>query len=189
MLDVCLLLILLCCCGMPTSLVTVSAQPANLASTPFPLSEERINKTYNNVLPCLKKRWNGANIQELHNFSFPKDALEHYNHIINITAKYRKTPMHSYAEYSGPWIENWFINSFVDKPLEYFNGLIPLFVQWIDNHLLNKLKEIENELNKVLRKDVIYFAVSQGDNGLEVTLRVINNHSLYDLRTAMFDYS
>jgi hypothetical protein len=148
-----------------------SSHPRELAAGATTLTIERVNATYDAVLPCLKKRWNAANIQELHNFSYPwpyEEAEKHYQEILRVTEKYRHTPMHSYAEYSGPWIENHFITAFIDKPLSYFNGLIPLFVQWIDNHLLNKLKEIEAELNKILRKDIIYFAVSQGDNGLEL---------------------
>lgn len=34
--------------------------------------------------------------------------------------------------YSGPWIENYFIDRFVNKPLQSFGGIFPLFVQWTD---------------------------------------------------------
>jgi hypothetical protein len=84
----------------------------------------------------------------------------------------RWVPPHQYGGYNGPWIENVFIKHFADKPLSYFNGLIPIFIQWIDNQLLPEgygekyLRFIGNELKRLLRPDVIYFTVSQGDIGL-----------------------
>lgn len=38
----------------------------------------------------------------------------------------------SHLGYDGPWIENYFIDAFIDKPLSYFRGFIPLFIQWVD---------------------------------------------------------
>ena len=46
------------------------------------------------------------------------------------TAKYRSNiTMHRFKGYAGPWIENYFISHFIEKPLHYFGGMIPLFIQ------------------------------------------------------------
>ena len=79
----------------------------------------------------------------------------------------------------GPWIENLFIKDFIMKPFKYFNGIVPLFVQWSDYHLHYKrlnnpktgLKYTEEEIfeviSTVLRKNVLYMVVSQANYGIE----------------------
>lgn len=123
-------------------------------------------ETYRKVIPCINSTWmyEGKHVE----FKFPLDAEEHYQTIINRTVDYRKAPVHEYSEYSGPWIENIFINKFIDRPLHSFHGLIPLFIQWIDSQILRgrHFDYIFSELNAVLRPDVIYLAISQGDVGL-----------------------
>jgi hypothetical protein len=88
--------------------------------------------------------------------------------------------------YSGPWIENLFIDKFIKQPFTFFNGIIPLFVQWSDYHLnyRSKLAEKKNKdkhnsetektemelfhlLCTKLRKNVIYMVISQANYGLE----------------------
>jgi hypothetical protein len=114
------------------------------------------------------------------NYIFPKDAVMHYNLLFNATRKFRNIPIHEGSNYKGPWIENLFIERFLSKPLEYFNGLIPLFVQWSDYHLFQK-KNIKNKFNRsvnerdlfieirsFLRTNVIYITVSQANLGLQV---------------------
>ena len=51
----------------------------------------------------------------------------------------------------------------MNKPLSFFNGLIPLFIQWIDTDILSKQDavDINTFLTKELRKDVLYVAISQ----------------------------
>ena len=65
---------------------------------------------------------------------------------------------------TGPWIENIFITKFIDRPLHTYGGLIPIFVQWIDNQILRGkyFDYIHAELNEVLRPSVLYVAISQG---------------------------
>lgn len=79
----------------------------------------------------------------------------------------------------GPWIENLFIDDFIKRPFTYFNGIIPLFVQWSDYHLHYKhiinpethLKYTEEEIfrniSSVLRNNVMYMVVSQANYGIE----------------------
>ncbi len=125
------------------------------------------NTTYANVLPCLKSAWMLAGKDTSH-YTFPHDAEKHYKELKEATEKFRKAPVHEYSNYEGPWIENLFIEKFMDKPLSYFRGFIPLFVQWIDTQILRgpHFNNIHEELNKLLRPGVIYLAVSQGDVGL-----------------------
>ena len=141
-------------------------------------SKERIELTYNRTIACILKRPNIKTDEFLKSkFKFPEDAEHHFDMLKEVTARYRReAPMHSYAGYSGPWIENYFISHFFDKPLSFFNGLIPLFIPWIDIHLWGDLKFLEHGLlDNVLRRDVLYFAVSQGDNGLDmITFNHIN---------------
>lgn len=77
--------------------------------------------------------------------------------------------MHHYGDYSGPWIENYYIKHFIQKPLAYFSGMVPLFIQLVDAYLQqdNLLTDILNALDKKLRDDVIYVAISQLDFGME----------------------
>ena len=80
-------------------------------------------------------------------------------------------PIHKFTLYfnflsfldSGPWIENIFISKYMDKPLSFFNGLIPIFIQWIDTDIASKVDAIDINifLTKELRKNVLYVAVSQ----------------------------
>jgi len=99
---------------------------------------------------------------------FPEDAEYHFEELKNRTARFRQAPVHEYANYEGPWIENIFIKEFMDRPLSYFNGFIPIFIQWIDTQILRgrHFDNIYNELSGILRPNVIYLAISQGDVGL-----------------------
>jgi hypothetical protein len=56
----------------------------------------------------------------------------------------------------------------MDRPLHSFNGLIPLYIQWIDTQILRGryFDYIFYELKDLLRPNVLYVAVSQGDVGL-----------------------
>jgi len=125
--------------------------------------------TYEKVLPCILDTWMMKDRQQsASEFKFPDDAQYHYELIKNITNSYRYAPVHEYAGYEGPWIENIFISTFIDRPLHTFGGLIPIFVQWIDNQILRGkyFDYIHAELNNVLRRTVLYVAISQGDVGL-----------------------
>ena len=124
------------------------------------------NTTYNKVLPCITKTWmmENRNVK----FQFPKDAEYHYSYLLNITAPFRSQHWHYYAGYEGPWIENHFIAKFLGRPLSYFQGLIPLFIQWVDHQAVhrNPFHKIRPLLQRELRPDVLYLAISQCDDGL-----------------------
>lgn len=101
---------------------------------------------------------------------------EHYLFLLKFTEEYRNITPHNYAGYQGPWIENHYISQFINKPFEYFNGLVPLFIQWVDirtNQILNhhipgipSYDSVVRQLIEILRKDIIYLVVSQDDEGI-----------------------
>lgn len=99
---------------------------------------------------------------------YPLDAERHYYDLLERTSVFRYQPMHRYSGYDGPWIENYFIDTFINKPLSYFNGMIPLFVQWVDTMVeANDFDKIVKLMREILRPNVMYLAVSQSDKGLE----------------------
>ena len=123
--------------------------------------------TYAKVLPCIMSAWMMETHQDM-KFEFPMDAQYHFEDLKNRTEKFRHPPIHEYANYSGPWIENIFIKEFMDRPLSYFNGFIPIYIQWIDTQILRgrHFDYIRHELFQALRPNVLYLAISQGDVGL-----------------------
>ena len=138
----------------------------NVSSPEF---KQIANETYWKIIPCLERAWmlKGSHHQKM-NWSFPDDAHDHYLKILRLTKPYRRIQVHEYAGYSGPWLENIFISKFKDMPLHRFNGFIPIFIQWIDSQILRGrlFDNILLTLSTVLRPNVIYLAVSQGDVGL-----------------------
>ena len=134
-----------------------------------------VARTYNLTLDCLRKG-KYLNDRNTSQWIFPHDAQEHFDEIMNATKAYRNIPYHAGPrKFRGPWIENHFIETFMNKELNYFNGFIPLFIQWTDifvNKWTSKLKTIPNyddmiqHLITILRDDVIYITVNQNDQGL-----------------------
>lgn len=124
-------------------------------------------ETYRKVLPCIMDSWMMKKRENV-TFAFPDDADVHHEDLIKKMARFRTAKEHDYAGYGGPWIENLFIKSYMEKPLSFYNGLIPLFAQWIDTDLASKkdFDDLNALLTEVLRPNVLYVAVSQGDIGL-----------------------
>jgi hypothetical protein len=133
--------------------------------------------TYSKVIPCLESAWMLADHQQHRDWKFPDDAQEHYEKILEVTEQFRRISVHEYAGYEGPWIENMFITKFMPLPLHKYQGMIPIFVQWIDSQILRGrlFGNILNTLNGVLRPNVIYLAISQGDVGLGMIGRALPN--------------
>lgn len=100
-------------------------------------------------------------------FEYPKDAETHFEYIKNRTIDCRKVAVHKYAGYSGPWIENIFIEKYLNKSLHHFRGLIPIYIQWVDSQILRgSFDYIYSKLTEILRPNVLYLAISQSDLGL-----------------------
>ena len=124
--------------------------------------------TYSKIIPCLESTWMLGDKKGQIDWAFPDDAQDHFEKILAVTEQFRKVSVHEYAGYEGPWIENMFISKFLDIPLSKFQGVIPIYIQWIDSQILRGrlFGNILNTLNGILRPNVIYMAVSQGDVGL-----------------------
>jgi hypothetical protein len=128
---------------------------------------DRAEITYKKVLPCINNAWMMED-KDSSTWKFPIDAQQHYEDIKALTNTFINAPIHEYANYEGPWVENLFISKYKEKPLSFFNGFIPIFVQWIDTQILRgrHFDNIHAELNAIIRPDVLYIAISQGDVGL-----------------------
>jgi len=116
------------------------------------------------------------------NISYPDDAETHFEEINKVlTTLANGSKPHCYANYCGPWIENYFIEharslwSREQKNLQVnarlsnvFGPYIPLLFPFVDNqvgHWKTYLK-LDAVLKGLLRSDVAYVAVSQSDRGL-----------------------
>ena len=117
-------------------------------------------------------------------YELPNDVEQHYFDLLNFTAPLRAVPMHTYANYKGPWLENAFISTFCcDKPLSYFGGYVPLFIPWTDLSHTSAAKNFDSswynrtysrQLISMLRKDVIYLAVVQHAKGAFLDRKVVH---------------
>lgn len=111
-----------------------------------------VESNYQRLRSCLRDNPNFRHPETAELWKYPENAAWHYETLLGITAKYRyaRSALHSISRphlgrtypyhklrtyYAGPWIENHFIDRFVDKPLHSFGGLIPLFVQWTDYNI------------------------------------------------------
>ena len=118
-------------------------------------TEERDAEVLNRLVSCMNRSVYSYAV-DWGKIKFPlHDADEHYADLLRKTARLRQLPVHRAAGYAGkqlscidrshgliflnppifvytgPWIENLFIQRFIDKPLSSFRGMIPLFVQFV----------------------------------------------------------
>jgi hypothetical protein len=178
--------------GLLLNLTVGNELTRNMTKIEVPLQEITSNgqgggsfqELYKKLRPCLEnsKFMNGKDASK---WAYPADAEEHYKQILEQTRIMRGgVPYHEGPSgFKGPWIENYFIDHFLNKSLSYFNGMIPLFVQWVDIHVYdierndpaNKgkinssiptMRDMFKTVTDLLRPDVIYLAVSQDDQGL-----------------------
>ena len=79
--------------------------------------------TYERLKHCLT-------FDRKYRFVYPRDAEEHFEELKCASTKYRGLEPHTgQGYYREKWIENYFIDSFSDRPLSEFSGLFPLFVE------------------------------------------------------------
>jgi len=155
--------------------LSLSAKPAILNETQL---AEVAKATYARLLPCILDNPNAPSLEK-RNFVFPSDAEAHYKELLAKTSKWRNHPVHEVLGFRGPWIENAFIDHFMEQPLSYFRGLFPLFVQFVDIHADGFMgrgidhgkyrrmhEQLAEELAPMLRDDVMYVLVSQDDEGV-----------------------
>ncbi len=159
----------------------------------FAENGDKTEETYFKVAKCINKN---PFLKELKNdFHYPDDAEAHFADIYKKTEKYRDLPIHRAAGYGGPWIENHWISHFRNRKLSYFNGLIPIFVQWVDIHAhiflgrhnrtyYNELYDgLASTFSSLLRPDVLYVTVSQDDEGISNRYNTGTFHSCPNILT------
>ena len=61
-------------------------------------------------------------------------AEKHRLELLNATSLLRTLPVTCAFGHCGPWLEDFWIDSFMAAPIEAFGGAIPLFVQWLPMH-------------------------------------------------------
>lgn len=97
----------------------------------------------------------------------------HARMIFDQSTEFRNIPPLSYKGFSGPWIEQRWIDTFTKISFDKFSPWVPLFIQWTDygsrkglkgtNHRYLRLK---HWIKSSLRKDVLYISVVQNDEGI-----------------------
>ncbi len=126
------------------------------------------NETYARILPCLQARWSEEEKKRV--MEFPLDAEEHYHALKLATNNYRNSTniYESPDGFTGPWIDNIFIDTYLHKPLHHFRGIIPIFIPWHDWR--NREKEywvyIQEVLDLNLRPNVLYMTLTWADLGI-----------------------
>jgi len=111
--------------------------------------------------------------------TYPRDAEKHFGELRRALAPWSQHAAHeshSYANATGPWIENKWIEDFEGAYdastgclYEFFGPFVPLFVPWTDVWLQNNRRyprALRRTLRRMLRPDVVYVTVSQNDQGL-----------------------
>jgi len=98
---------------------------------------------------------------------------EHFQTTLISSAPFRNVRMATWAGYSGPWIENYWIDASLKLSPDAFYPWIPLLIQWNDLTYKRGLSDknphyvaIKKWMHANLRPDVLYVTVSQNDAGL-----------------------
>lgn len=177
---------LLCCVA---TILFVNREPTQerfprgveaLLKAPFFLREvENFSTTFDFAVRCLHDE--GRDLKSTDTYVYPDDADAHFDEIHESFRQFDERP-HKAAGYSGPWIENVWINTFgkklaanrrAGKPLSAtFGPFVPLLVPWTDlwvNANPERLiypSSFKNVLKAALRPSVIYVTVSQCDLGI-----------------------
>ena len=144
----------------------VSSQTEELDAmfAPIPLQSQRFakhNTVYKKIAPCLDQTT--AFYPPLP----PKQLQRHYKNVLNKTAIFRNARHHQYFNHTGGFLEEKWIESFIDTPLEEFNGFVPLFIDWTNMAVRIRYPEnLKTVLASVLRDDVMYVTVSQHAKGI-----------------------
>ncbi len=141
------------------------------------------------LIKCLKDSPHIVNYDFTQLEKLPKDIESHYHDLLNKTKIFRDIYIHKHAYYFGPWIENYWINNFIDKPLSYFSGVVPLFIQWTDIHVhdfsdnktagtytgpyIPEHQKMAELISPLLRSDVVYITVIQDDEGVRRKLTTL----------------
>lgn len=112
---------------------------------------------------ALLKCWSGCLKRRAGNITTDISVLKpHYEQLLHITHNYRPQQRGKrvvYQDYSGPRLEDYWINGFLNTSFSLFAPLVPLFVHWTELAIQYHVDSI-GRLRRHLRRDVLYFTVS-----------------------------
>ena len=156
-----------------TATASTTAAPADVEVAAI----EPFNVTFETALACLRLTTPG-----LDGISYPTDAEAHFLELNRTLASFlpESLPMHRWIDYAGPWVENYWINSFNERWLQRPNGtrlkdlfgpFIPIFFPFADARARYKgypfyPAGLVQALNASLRRNCLYVTVSQHDEGV-----------------------
>ena len=92
--------------------------------------------------------------------------LLHHKEMIERTRKLRGRGPHDYAGYRGQWIEEVWIETFIDETYETFYPLVPLFIEVTNFCVAGDVAGLVDLFLNGLRRDVLYLVVIQHDESL-----------------------
>ena len=96
------------------------------------------------------------------------EAEAHFEELKNESAQYWKVYRHPYGGCHGPFMENEFIRRYKDRPLEYFEPFIPLFVPWLTILGSFPWQEFQRAIWTIVnmtRPEYLYLVVTESDFG------------------------
>ena len=142
-------------------------------------SKKTLEQIHNEGIKCLIQS-NSPHGEPNVTFDFNYDLrYKHFLELKEMTAKYRKFPGHCYGSYCGEWIEDVWINTFLNESLSTFGPYIPLFIPWLN--IFKKLNYdsppyhiIVNEIFKLLKPNYLYITVVQGAYGIDGSFSIYN---------------
>ncbi len=147
-----------------------SALSANQIHSNGPnINYKRFKRVISQAVTCIKSAafYKGHENQTYH---YPDDAEAHWVELKSIYKKYETSFVLNWNGYGGPWMENVFNKHFGDKPITYFRGIFPIFIQWLDLQVASGSRKLYNEMiadfDRVLRPDCLYLAVTYEDSGI-----------------------
>ena len=138
----------------------------------FKKSTKSLREIHNEGLKCLNK--SGSPYGKPH-IDFEENfhrRNKHFNDLKQLTAKFRDIPGHCYGSYCGEWIEDVWINTFIEENITTFGPFIPLFIPWLNifkryHHKTALYQEVISQIFLLLQPNYLYITVVQSCYGIE----------------------
>ena len=139
--------------------------------SPPTLSVEELQKLHEKGIKCLQDSDSPYGSPDFPFQSDMKEREEHFEYLKKVTEKYRNVPSHCFEGYCGQWIEEVWINTFINESLKSFGPYIPLFIPWLNQFKVaqnpNIYQNFVREVVKLLKPNYIYITVVQSCFGIE----------------------
>ena len=108
------------------------------------------------------------------NHTFVENAEKRYNHYIDLkkkTEEFRNVPGFCYGKYCGEWVEEVWINTFINEKFETFGPYIPVFIPWLNiykkcNENKQCYQSYVKRIFELLEPDFLYITVVQSARGI-----------------------